>query len=104
MTISYLDITYVVNKLVQFISKPRTTHLHVVHHLGEVSPRQGIFFSSSSALKLRAYACADWGSYLSSRECLGVLCFPRGFLGVFKIKEINKPSLPEAQLKLNLDL
>ena len=33
LTISRPDITYAVHKLSQFMSKPRTPHLHVVHHV-----------------------------------------------------------------------
>jgi len=59
LTISQLDITFVVHKLSQFISQPRCPHLDVVHHLLlyiKVAPGQGLFFSASSSLQLRAFA------------------------------------------------
>ena len=57
LTISGPDICFVVNKLSQYMSSPRTPHLEALHHLLRYlksSPGQGLLFSSSSSLLLRA--------------------------------------------------
>ncbi|XP_057452063.1 uncharacterized mitochondrial protein AtMg00810-like [Lotus japonicus] len=71
LTISHPDITYDVHKLSQFMSQPRSSHLHVVYHLIQYlkgSPGQGLMFSSSSSLRLSAFSDADWGGCLETRR------------------------------------
>lgn len=65
LTISRPDIAYSVNRLSQFMQKPRTTLLQAAHHILQYlkkSPRQGLLFPISSPLKVHAYSDADWGS------------------------------------------
>lgn len=62
LTISRPDITYVVHKLNQFVAQPRFPHLQAVHHLLRYlksSPGQGIYFSASSLLQIKAFSDAD---------------------------------------------
>jgi len=62
LTISWPNITFVVHKLSQFVSQPRRPHLDVAHHLLQylkAAPSQGLFFSKSSSLQLRAFSDAD---------------------------------------------
>ena len=71
LTISRPDIAFAVNKLSQYMSAPRSPHLDALHHLLrylKTSPGQGLLFSASSPLSLKAYADADWGSCLDTRR------------------------------------
>ncbi|XP_022143572.1 uncharacterized protein LOC111013440 [Momordica charantia] len=62
LTISRPDVTYVVHRLSQFVSKPSTTHyqaaLYLLHYL-KGSPGQSVFLNASSAFQLRTYADVD---------------------------------------------
>ncbi|TXG73605.1 hypothetical protein EZV62_002184 [Acer yangbiense] len=61
LTLSRPDITFAVHRLTPFLSQPRLPHLKVVHHLLHYLKNQlgqGLFFSSSSPLQLRAYSDA----------------------------------------------
>ena len=62
LTLSRPYITFVVNKLRQFLSKPRSTHLQVAHHLIKYIKStlgQGLFFVASSSMQLKAFSDAD---------------------------------------------
>lgn len=62
LNLSRPDITYAVHKLSQYIAQPRTSHLAAAHHLLKylkAAPGQGIFFSASSSINLRAFCDAD---------------------------------------------
>ena len=90
LTLSRLNISFVVHKLSQFVAQPRTTHLQIVNHLLRYlkgKPGQGLFFSSSSALQLRAFSDADWGTCLDSRKSVTGFCV---FLGEFLVSWIVK--------------
>ena len=92
LTISRPDITFAVHKLSQFVSQPRSTHLSAVHHLLRYlkgHPGQGLFFSSSSdiqlkayseasSLKLQAFSDSDWASCPDTRKSVTGFCV---FLG-----------------------
>ena len=71
LTISRPDICLAVNKLSQFLSCPRTPHLDALHHLLrylKAAPGQGILFSATSSLSLKAYTDVDSGSCLDMRR------------------------------------
>lgn len=77
LTFTRPDITFAVHKLCQFTASPRTPHMHaaykVLHYLkGTVG--QGLFYSSTSDLKLSAFADADWGSCGDTRRSVSGLC------------------------------
>ena len=62
LTISRPDITFVVNRLSQYMKEPRVPHLNVVHHLLQYLKSalgQGLFFPAQNSLKLTAFADAD---------------------------------------------
>ena len=70
LTISRPDISFAINKLSQYMSKPRVPHLDALHHLLRYlksTPGQGILFSAHSSLSLKAYTDANWGSYIDTR-------------------------------------
>ena len=70
-SLSWLDITFVVHKLCQYLAQPRDPHLQTAHHLLRYlkhSPDQGLFFSATSALHFKAFSDADWGSCPDSRK------------------------------------
>ncbi|KAG7556307.1 Reverse transcriptase RNA-dependent DNA polymerase [Arabidopsis suecica] len=81
LTITRPDITYAVNKLCQFSSSPKKSHLNaaykVVHYL-KGTAGLGLFYSSKSDLCLTAYTDADWGSCIDSRRSTSGYCM---FLG-----------------------
>ena len=81
LTLSRPDITFVVHRLSQFVSKPRVPHLTAAHHLLrylKARPGQGLFFPTSSSLQLRAFSDAGWASYADSRRSVTGFCV---FLG-----------------------
>ncbi|XP_062075067.1 uncharacterized mitochondrial protein AtMg00810-like [Humulus lupulus] len=79
LTLSRPDITYSVHTLSQFMSAPRTTHLQAVHHLLRFlkgSPGQGLLYSSTSSLHLRAFSDSDWAACpLTRRSTTGFCVF-----------------------------
>ncbi|KAF5450519.1 hypothetical protein F2P56_030860 [Juglans regia] len=79
LTISRPDITYAVSVLSQFMDKPAQIHLHHAHRIlrylkGSIG--QGLFFSASSSLQLKAYSDSDWATCpKTQRSVIGFCVF-----------------------------
>ncbi|XP_021897495.1 uncharacterized protein LOC110814369 [Carica papaya] len=81
LTISRPDICYSVNRLSQFLATPRTSHLQAALRILQYikrTPGQGLFFPSSSAIQIKAFSDADWGTCPDTRRSLTGFCV---FLG-----------------------
>ena len=62
LTLSRIDIMFTVHKLSQFVSCPLLPHLKAAHHLLRYlksHPGQGIFFSSTHSLQVKAFSDSD---------------------------------------------
>lgn len=69
-TITRPYITFAVNKLCQYSSAPRTSHLQSVSKVLQyikVTVEQGLFYYATPGLTLKGFAYADWASCLDSR-------------------------------------
>ena len=65
LTITRLDIIFLVQTFSQFMANPRQPHLDATHCLLwyiKQSPSQGILLSSSSTLQLHAFYDFDWAT------------------------------------------
>lgn len=74
LTITHPDISFSVQVLSQFMDKPRSTRLEAVANrvirFIKASPGQGLFFSTSSSLQLKAY----WVGYSDTRRSVTGFC------------------------------
>ncbi|XP_019425136.1 PREDICTED: uncharacterized protein LOC109334018 [Lupinus angustifolius] len=96
LTISRPDISYVIQQLSVYMSKPMDSHykeaLRVVHYLKN-SPAQGLFFSANSSLTLSAFSDSDWACCLDTMKSLTGFCvFLGSYLIYWKTKKQNTVS------------
>lgn len=79
LTITHLDLSYIVHVLSQFMHTPRQPHLEVAYHVLRYlksTPSQGIFFPCESALTLQRYCDADWARCPTTRRStIGYIIF-----------------------------
>lgn len=81
LTITRPDITYAVNKLCQFSSSPKNSHLQVackVLHFLKGTIGLGLFYYATSDLTLKEFTDADWTSCTDTRRSTSGVCM---FLG-----------------------
>lgn len=65
LTITRPDLAYLVNRLSQFVAKPRESHLQAVYSVlkyvkGTIG--QGLFYGASTSLKLSVFSDSDWAT------------------------------------------
>ncbi|XP_024025489.1 uncharacterized protein LOC112092771 [Morus notabilis] len=91
LTITRPYLSYSVNQLSQFLADSKATHLQaacrVLQYLkGTVG--QGLFFSFTSAIELKAVADSDWDACPDTRKSISVFCvFIRDSLVSWKSKK-----------------
>lgn len=101
LTVSRSDITYFVHVLSRFMHQPRKLHmeaaLSVVRYLKNALG-QGLFFSSNSDFRLRAYCDSDWaGCPITRRSTIGYCVFLGPSLVSWRSKRQKTVSLSSAE-------
>ena len=91
LTITRLDLSFSINRLSQFLAKPQTPHLQATYHVLQFVKSivgQGLFYSSSSAIELKAFADSDWVACLDTKRSIsGFYFFHWWFLSLLEVKE-----------------
>ncbi|XP_019162633.1 PREDICTED: uncharacterized protein LOC109159077 [Ipomoea nil] len=75
------EITYAVQQLSQYVDKPRDTHLVAAHRVLRYlkgSPGKGIFYPTSSQIRLQGFSDSDWATCAESRKFVTDYCIYLG--------------------------
>ena len=106
LTITRPNLAYSVNRPNQYLANPRSTHLQGVHRILQYikgTVRQGLYFSASSSVHLKAFANSDWGACKDMRRSISGFCV---FLGdsliswKYKKKSFVSRSSTEAEYRV----
>ena len=81
LTVTCLDISYVIHQVSQYLSAPRLTHyaavLRILRYLkGTIF--HGLFYSAQSPLVLRAFSDVDWAGDPTDHKSTTGYCFLLG--------------------------
>ena len=63
LTITWLDLSYSMNQLSQFMANPGASHLQAAYQVLQYvksTVGQGLFFPSTSSMELKVFADSDW--------------------------------------------
>ncbi|CAL0330280.1 unnamed protein product [Lupinus luteus] len=75
------DLSFVVQQLSQFMAAPTVNHHKAITRILRYikgSPRQGLFYPTSSSLQIKGYSDSDWASCPDTRKSISGFCM---FLG-----------------------
>ncbi|XP_062099735.1 uncharacterized mitochondrial protein AtMg00240-like [Humulus lupulus] len=75
------DLSYLVNKLSQFLTVPQLPHLKVAQRLLQyikTCPGQGLLFPASFAVQMKAYTDSDWAACQDTRRSTSSFCMLLG--------------------------
>ena len=93
LTVTRLDISYVVHQVSQYLFAPRLTHyaavLRILRYL-KGTLFHGLFYSAQSPLVLRAFSDADWAGDPTDRKSTTGNCFLLGS-SLISWRRKNKP-------------
>nr|CAN67330.1 hypothetical protein VITISV_010353 [Vitis vinifera] len=106
LTITRPNLAYSVNRPNQYLANLRSTHLQGVHRILQyikVTVGQGLHFSASSSVHLKAFVDLDWGACKDTRRSISGFCV---FLGdsliswKYKKKSFVSRSSTEAEYRV----
>jgi len=103
LTITWPDLSYIVQALNQFMSNPRIMHLQTAERVLwylKATPGQGLFLKVDSDLYLKAYSDSDWAGCIDTRRSVtGFSVFLMDFLIPWKSKKQPTVSRSLAEAK-----